>query len=115
MLKHRPRAYPYEGRRFRLSKPTSSTLPAPLVVADTFGRVQIAPTSGSVTVDIQGRHYGTEARLHIDHGVARLSIPQAIRLRDLLDTAIEAALDAPPHQPGLWSQVTARFAAGRFA
>jgi hypothetical protein len=98
-----------------MSRPTGSTVPGPLVVADTFGRVQIAPADGSVTVDIQGRHYGTDARLHIDHGVARLSIPQAIRLRHLLDTAIEAALDAPPHQPGLWSQVTARFAAGRFA
>jgi hypothetical protein len=98
-----------------MSRPTVSKVPTALVVADTFGRVQIAPADGSVTIDIQGRHYGCDARLHVDHGVARLSIPQAIRLRRLLDTAIEAALDAPPHQPGLWSQGTARFATGRMA
>jgi hypothetical protein len=97
-----------------MSKPTGSTVAGPLVIADTFGRVQIAPADGSVTVDIQGRHYDTDAQLRIDHGVARLSIPQAIRLRHLLDTAIDVALDAPPHQSGLWSQATTRFAAGRF-
>jgi hypothetical protein len=98
-----------------MSRPTGSTVPCPLVVADTFGRVQIAPCDGSVTVDIQGRHYGTDAQLYIDHGVAHLSIPQAIRLRRLLGSAIEAALDAPPQQPGLWSQATARFAFRRSA
>jgi hypothetical protein len=85
-----------------MSRPTVSTVPGPLVVADTFGRVQIAPCDGSVTVDIQGRHYGTNAQLYVD-------------LRHLLGAAIEAALDAPSHQPGLWSQATARFAARRSA
>jgi hypothetical protein len=98
-----------------MSRPTVSTVPGPLVVADTFGCVQIAPCDGSVTVDIQGRHYGTNAQLYVDHGVAHLTIPQAVRLRHLLGAAIEAALAAPSHQPGLWSQATARFAARRSA
>jgi hypothetical protein len=93
-----------------MSKPTGSTVRDPCVVADTFGRVQIAPADGSVTVDVQGRHHDFDARLYVDHGVAHLSILQAVRLRHLLDTAIEAALDAPPHQPGLWSLATERFA-----
>jgi hypothetical protein len=86
-------------------------------VADTFGRIQVAPHNGLVTIDVQGRHYSTDAQLYTDHGFARLSVAQAIRLRGMLDAAIETALDAPiaAHQPGLWSPATVAAIGDRFA
>jgi hypothetical protein len=86
-------------------------------IADTFGRVQVAPHNGLITIDVQGRHYSTDAQLYVDHGFARLSVAQAIKLRGMLDHAIESALDAPiaAHQPGLWSPATVAAIGDRFA
>lgn len=94
----------------RLTQPTSTAF----AMADTFGRLQVAAHSGQVIIDVQGRHYSVEAQLYSDHGSARLSVAQAIRLRGLLDHAIEQALDAPVSaQPGLWSNTTVAAVASR--
>jgi hypothetical protein len=84
-------------------------------MADTFGRLQVSPHQGLIILDVQGRHYSTGAQLYVDHGFARLSVPQAIRLRGMLDQAIEAALDAPiaSLQPDLWSPATTAAVASR--
>lgn len=84
-------------------------------MADTFGQLQIATHAGQVIVDVQGRHYGADAQLYVDHGFACLSVAQARRMRDMLDRAIEGALDSSAqHQPGLWSIATVRATAERF-
>lgn len=83
-------------------------------VTDTFGQIQVATHSGQIVIDLQGRHYGADAQLYRDHGFARLSVAQARRVRDMLDQAIEAALDGSAQQPGLWSPATLAAVAGRF-
>jgi hypothetical protein len=45
---------------------------------------------------------------------AVLPLETAVRLRDTLDRAIEAALGGSAQQPGLWSPATVRAAAARF-
>jgi hypothetical protein len=81
----------------------NSTLPvAAISMSDTFGRIQAVPLSdGVVLIDVQGRHYSTDGRLYTDHGFARLTIAQAIRLHELLGHAITAADAAEPRQASL--------------
>lgn len=88
--------------------------PAPLSMADTFGRAQVTTHAGQVTVDLQGRHWGVDAQLYTDHGSVRLTVAQARRMRDMLDRAIETALDSSVQQPGLWSVATVNAVAARF-
>jgi hypothetical protein len=77
-------------------------------VGGTFGEAQVVALPSRVIIDLQTRNYDTIGHLHHDHALADLSVATAIRLRDLLDEAIVAASDAPPHQPGLWSESTNR-------
>lgn len=57
----------------------------------TFGEVQIVASQEHVTVDMQTRNYDTTGHLHCDHALANLSLIAAMRLRDLLDEAIDHA------------------------
>jgi hypothetical protein len=67
-----------------------------------------------VVLDLETRNYDVAGVLHRDHALANLPIETARRLRDLLDEAIEASLDASAaHQANLWSESTMRAVAGQ--
>jgi hypothetical protein len=75
--------------------------------AGTWGALQIVPVRGNVVLDLQTRNYDASGTLHRQSASANLPIATAIRLRELLDEAIEAALDRSAcQQPGLWSDAT---------
>jgi hypothetical protein len=82
--------------------PAPITPPANFTMAGTFGRIQLAATHETIILDVLGRHYGTDARLYVDHGFARLSTAQAFQLHVLLGQAILAAEAADPQPPGTW-------------
>jgi hypothetical protein len=75
--------------------------------AGTWGNIQIVSTRGNVVMDIATRNYDTAGHLHRDYALANLPVATAMRLRDLLDEAISAALDASADdQQALWSDAT---------
>jgi hypothetical protein len=85
----------------------------PCSVAGTFGELQVTAAHEHVVVDVQSRNYNTVGHLHCEHALVKLPLETAVRLRDLLDQAIETSqgiLDAT--QPGLWSDSTVAFIAG---
>jgi len=79
----------------------------------TFGEIQVVATGSRVVLDVTARNYDVAGYLHRDSSLSNLSVGDAIRLRDLLDEAIVAAADAPPHNPGVWSDATTRAVARR--
>jgi hypothetical protein len=82
----------------------------------TWGEAQIVATSENIVLDLQSRAYDTTGHLRREHALANLPVATAIRLRQLLDEAIKASLDASSArtQPGLWSDATvASIASGR--
>lgn len=81
----------------------------------TWGEAQIVSLGGqNVLLDLQTRNYDTTGVLHRQHALANLPIATAIRIHDLLNAAIETALDSPASgQPGLWSDSTVRALAER--
>jgi hypothetical protein len=82
-------------------------------VTGTFGELQVTAALEHVVVDVQSRNYNTVGHLLCEHALVKLPLATAMRLRDLLDQAIETSqgiLDAA--QPGLWSNNTAAFVAG---
>jgi hypothetical protein len=82
-------------------------------VVGTFGELQVSAAHEHVVLDIQSRNYNTVGHLHREHALVKLPLETAMRLRDLLDQAIETSqgvLDAA--QPGLWSDSTVAFVAG---
>lgn len=89
---------------------TSSQTGGILSTAGTWGEAQFVAVAGqNVLLDLQTRNYDTTGALHRQHALANLPIATAMRLRDLLSTAIENALDtSAAAQPGLWSEATIR-------
>jgi hypothetical protein len=83
--------------------------------AGTWGEAQIvAVAARNVVLDLQTRNYDTTGVLHRQHALANLPLSAAVRLRDLLDEAIQTALDTSADaQPGLWSDATVRDIAAR--
>jgi hypothetical protein len=79
-----------------------------LSTAGTWGEIQIVAMPERIALDIEARNYDTHGHLHRDHALTNLPLATALRLRDLLNEAIEAALDCEPRQPGLWSEATMR-------
>jgi hypothetical protein len=79
-------------------------------VSGTFGELQVTGSREHVVVDVQSRNYDTVGHLHCEHALARLPLQQALRLRDLLDQAIEASRVTA--QPGLWSNSAVASVAG---
>jgi hypothetical protein len=81
-------------------------------VAGTFGELQVAAAHKHVVVDVQSRNYNTVGHLHCEHALVKLPLETAMRLRDLLDQAIETSQDVlDAAQPGLWSDSTVAFVA----
>jgi hypothetical protein len=81
-------------------------------VTGTFGELQVTAAREHVVVDVQSRNYNTVGQLHCEHALVKLPLETAMRLRDLLDQAIQTSqgiLD--PTQPGLWSDSTVAFVA----
>jgi hypothetical protein len=86
------------------------TTPKSCSVVGTFGELQVTACREHVLVDVQSRNYDTVGDLHCEHALARLPLPKALRLRDLLDQAIEASRVAA--QPGLRSNSAVASVAG---
>nr|WP_294512750.1 hypothetical protein [uncultured Rhodopila sp.] len=82
-------------------------------ISGTFGDAQIVATGSRVLIDLQTRNYDSGGILRKHHALANLPLETASRLRDLLNEAIAAAAEAPPHQPGLWSEATSAHTARR--
>jgi hypothetical protein len=93
----------------------ASNLPTLHSTSGTWGEAQIVSLGDqNVLLDLQTRNYDTTGVLHRQHALANLPIATAIRIRDLLNAAIETALDDPANvQPGLWSDSTIRALAER--
>ena len=82
-------------------------------VVGTFGELQVTATHKHVVVDVQSRNYDTVGRLQCAHALVRLPLETAMRLRDLLDQAIETSqVVFDTAQPGLWSDSAVAFVAG---
>jgi hypothetical protein len=82
-------------------------------VVGTFGELQVTACREHVVVDVQSRNYDTGGHLHCEHALARLPLQKALRLRDLLDQAIEASrVTVATAQPGLWSNSAVASVAG---
>ncbi|MGD0109286.1 MAG: hypothetical protein ABSC06_35405 [Rhodopila sp.] len=79
-------------------------------VVGTFGELQVTACHEHVVVDLQSRNYDTVGHLHCEHALARLPLQKALRLRDLLDQAIQASRVTA--QPGLWSNSAVASVAG---
>jgi hypothetical protein len=93
-----------------------TSTPKSCSVAGTFGELQVTAAYEHVVVDVQSRNYNTVGHLHCEHALVKLPLEMAIRLRDLLDQAIETSegiLDAA--QPGLWSDSTVALVAGELS
>jgi hypothetical protein len=61
-------------------------------------------------VDVQSRNYDPVGRLHCEHALVKLPLETAMRLRDLLDQAIETSqVIFHPAQPDLWSDSAVEF------
>ncbi len=82
-------------------------------VVGTFGELQVTATHEHVVVDVQSRNYDTVGHLHCAHALVKLPLETAMRLRDLLDQAIETSqVVFDTAQPGLWSDSAVAFVAG---
>jgi hypothetical protein len=91
-----------------------TSTPKSCSVAGTFGELQVAATHDRVVVDVQSRNYDTIGQLYCEHALVRLPLNTAIRLRDLLDQAIEASQNIfAAAQPGLWTNSTVAVAGKR--
>ena len=81
-------------------------------VVGTFGELQVTAAHEHVVVDVQSRNYDTVGHLHCAHALVKLPLETAMRLRDLLDQAIETSqVVFDTAQPGLWSDSTVAFVA----
>jgi hypothetical protein len=79
----------------------------------TFGEVQIVATPRNVVLDIQSRARDCDGYERCHYALAKLSLNEVHRLRDLLNEAIIVAESADARQPGLWSETTRRAVAYR--
>jgi hypothetical protein len=79
-------------------------------VVGTFSELQVTACHEHVVVDVQSRNYDTVGHLQCEHALARLPLHIALRLRDLLNQAIEASRVTA--QPGRWSNSVVASAAG---
>lgn len=74
-----------------------------LMVSGAFGEIQVVSRGGSVLVNVQSRSFDVEGCWRCDHAFAGLSVPDAVRLRELLNEAIvTAAANTDPRQTTLW-------------
>ena len=81
-------------------------------VVGTFGELQVTATLDHVVVDVHSRNYTTAGHLHCEHALVKLPLQTALRLRDLLDQAIETSqVIFDTAQPGLWSDSSVAFVA----
>jgi hypothetical protein len=79
----------------------------------TYGEVDIVASDRGVLLCLTGRNYDTMGALHLGSALAKLTVSDARRVAGLLQEAIAVSQDADPHQPGLWSEATARAMARR--
>ena len=81
-------------------------------VVGTFGELQVTATHDHVVVDVQSRNYTTVGHLQCEDALVKLPLQTALRLRDLLDQAIETSqVIFDTAQPGLWSDSSVAFVA----
>jgi hypothetical protein len=80
------------------------SMPKSCSVARTFGELQVTGDREHVVVEVQSRNCDTIGRLYCEHALARLLLQKALKLRDLLDRAIEASrATLGAAQPAVWS------------
>lgn len=76
----------------RLIESSTSTSAALRTINSTGGKVQtLALQHGRIGVDIQGKHTRVDGEVITDHGFVILTMFEAIRLRDAIGAAIDAA------------------------
>jgi hypothetical protein len=86
-----------------------------LSTSGTWGEADIVASSRGVLIDVRSTTYDTMGHPHRGVALLDLTVPEARHLSRLLDSAIAAAADAIPHQPGLWSEATVAQIARRVA
>jgi hypothetical protein len=91
-----------------MPKQIACSTPRLFSASGTYGEVDIVASDRGVLLSLTGRNYDTMGALHLGSALANLTVCEARRLSGLLQEAIAVSQDADPHQPGLWSEVTAR-------